>query len=223
MITAVLFDLFETLITESQVGPARASSLAAVLGLDDGAYRREWRVRRPRIVVGELSFAGALTEISRTLAGRVDAKAIQRICQQRMREKASAYAHPDDRITSLITQLARRRMPLGVVSNAFSEDVRPWSGCSLASAFRCTAFSCDEGVAKPDAEIYRRAVDRLGVTPGATVYIGDGTADELAGAKRAGLRPYRATWFVRDAFQTVAWPELEDCRDVLALVDGQPS
>ena len=62
MIKAVLFDLYETLITESHLAPTRASSLAHALGLERQAYRAEWQARRPRIVVGELSFADALTE-----------------------------------------------------------------------------------------------------------------------------------------------------------------
>ena len=47
MITAVLFDLFETLVTESVVPPSRAGSLGEALGLDPVAFRAEWKARRP--------------------------------------------------------------------------------------------------------------------------------------------------------------------------------
>lgn len=218
MINAVLFDLFETLITESAVQPTRASSLAQALGLENEAYRMEWKARRPRIVVGALSFADALTEVSQTLIGRVDGAAVHRIREQRIREKAAAYARPDDQVTTLLTGLVRRGVVLGVVSNGFREDVLPWPGCSLAPAFQCTAFSCEEAVAKPAPEIYLRAVRRLGVQPETTVYIGDGADNELAGAEQAGLRAYRAAWFVPNASQTTAWLELETCEDVLQLV-----
>jgi putative hydrolase of the HAD superfamily len=218
MISAVLFDLFETLITESAVQPTRASSLAQALGLKNEDYRREWKARRPRVVVGELSFADALTEVSKALVGRVDGAAVHRICEQRIREKAAAYARQNDQVTTLITGLVRRGVALGVVSNAFREDVRPWSDCSLAPAFQCTAFSCEEGVAKPAPEIYWRAVRRLGVQPETTIYIGDGADNELTGAEQAGLRVCRAAWFVPNASQPAAWPELETCEDVLRLV-----
>lgn len=66
MIKAVLFDLFETLITESPVQPTPASSLGETLGLQQEAFRVEWKARRPRVVLGQLSFAAALTEISKT-------------------------------------------------------------------------------------------------------------------------------------------------------------
>jgi putative hydrolase of the HAD superfamily len=218
MINAVLFDLFETLITEYWTHPTRASSLAATLELENDAYRVEWKARRARIVLGQVSFAEALTEICQTLTGSADTGAIQRVCKQRVREKAAAYARIDDEVTALITDLARRGIGLAVISNGFEEDVRPWSHCSLAREFQCTVFSCVEGVAKPDPEIYLRAVRRLGVQPATAVYVGDGADDELGGAERAGVRAYRAAWFVRRPPQKVPWPELTDREDVLKSV-----
>ena len=91
MTSAVLFDLYETLVTESGIRPTRAASLAAVLGLEQDAYRREWKARRPA-VCGQMSFAEALTEISQTLSGEADPVAVQSICRQRIREKAVVYA-----------------------------------------------------------------------------------------------------------------------------------
>jgi len=218
MITAVLFDLFETLITESGIQPTRASSLATVLGLENDAYRKEWTIRRPSIVRGQMSFAEALTEISQTLMGRADQAAIRGICQQRIREKAVAYAQIHDEVAGLVTTLARRGVGLAVISNGFEEDVLAWSQCSLADEISCTAFSYAEHVAKPDPEIYQRALRRLGVDPATTVYIGDGGDDELVGAERAGLRAYRAAWFVHDSPQRGTWPELTDHKDVLELM-----
>jgi putative hydrolase of the HAD superfamily len=219
MITTVLFDLFETLITESGITPTRASSLATTLGLENVAYRREWKARRPSVVRGQMSFAEALTEISQTLRGSADQAAIQSVCDQRVREKAVVYTQIDAEVATLVMSLARRPVGLAVVSNGFAEDVLGWSNCSLANEFSCTVFSCVERVAKPDPEIYQRAIRRLGADPATTVYVGDGGDDELAGAERAGLRAYRAAWFVRNSPQKARWPELTRPTDVLKLAD----
>ncbi len=220
MIAAVLFDLYETLITESAIRPARASSLAATLGLEENAYRAEWKKRRPLIVRGEMSFADALAEISQCLIGRADVAAIHRIRQERIREKAAAYSEIDRDVGALVTVLVGRGIGLAVVSNGFQEDVVGWSHCSLAPKFQCTVFSYAEHVAKPDREIYVRAVRRLGTKPATAVYIGDGADDELAGAERAGLRPGRAAWYVRDAPQKGVWPELTNAEDVLKFIEA---
>jgi hypothetical protein len=106
MIRAVLFDLFETLITESRFPPTRASGLGEALGLEGDAFRVEWKARRPLVMVGQLSFGEALTEISMALAGSVNAVAVQRVCEQRVREKAIAFAEIDQGIAAMITELS---------------------------------------------------------------------------------------------------------------------
>ena len=220
MTSAVLFDLYETLVTESGIRPTRASSLAAVLGLEQDAYRREWKARRPAVVRGQMSFAEALTEISQTLSGDVDPVAVQSICQQRIREKAVVYAEVHEDVAALVTTLAGHGVRLAVVSNGFQEDFVGWPEWSQAHRFPCAVFSCMERLAKPDPEIYRRAAHRLGVAPAAAVYIGDGGDDELAGAESAGLRVGRAAWFVPDSSRKGSWPELADCSDALRFIEA---
>lgn len=215
MTAAVLFDLYETLITESGIQPTRASALANTLGLDEKAYRAAWKQRRPLVVRGALSFTDALAEISRALIGRADLATIHRICERRVREKAAAYAQIDDNVALLVTALTRVGVKLVVISNGFEEDVVGSARCSLAPRFQDTVFSCAERIAKPDPEIYLRAVHRLGVEPYTAVYIGDGADDELAGAERAGLKAGRAAWFVRNRPQASMWPELKNREDVL--------
>jgi HAD superfamily hydrolase (TIGR01509 family) len=148
----------------------------------------------------------------------VDLATIQSICEQRVREKAAAYARIDDDVASLVTALTRQGIVLAVISNGLEEDVVGWSLCSLAPRFRCVLFSCAERVAKPDPEIYLRAMHRLGVEPQRAAYIGDGADDELAGAERVGLRAGRAAWFVGDVPEAGMWPELTNREDVLKFV-----
>jgi putative hydrolase of the HAD superfamily len=75
-------------------------------------------------------------------------------------------------------------------------------------------------VAKPELEIYHRAIGRLGIDHESAVYIGDGGDDELDGAERSGLRAYRASWFVPNSRLKRAWPELASPQDVLRLVES---
>ena len=47
MIKAVVFDLYETLVTQSGVDVPRAGALGESLGLDARTYRRKWKELRP--------------------------------------------------------------------------------------------------------------------------------------------------------------------------------
>jgi putative hydrolase of the HAD superfamily len=213
MVKAILFDLFETLITESGSVPTRASSLGPDLGCEREAFRIEWRAVRPHVKVGRLSFREALGNIATRLGGHGDPAVVQRLLDARMREKAELFAHIEPPVLTMIQRLRSRDVKLGVVSNCFAEDVVAWPRCSLARYFDCSLYSFEAGVAKPDPVIYLEATRRLQVDVRHTLFIGDGADDEFAGARQAGLRAYRARWFRR------RWPTFreEQCA-VMSLV-----
>jgi HAD superfamily hydrolase (TIGR01549 family) len=204
MVKAVLFDLFETLVTESRTRPPGVSSLAPSLGCERDAFRREWKARRPDVTTGRLSFRQAIKDITSTLGCPADESTLQRICEQRLRAKAEPFEQIEDQILVMIDRLRSRGLRLGVLSNGLAEDVAAWAHSSLAARVDCAVFSFEFGLAKPDPEIYREATRRLNVDVAHTWFIGDGESDELSGAEHAGLRPLRATWFLR------RWPHFRD-------------
>jgi phosphoglycolate phosphatase-like HAD superfamily hydrolase len=208
MVKAVLFDLFETLITESATRPPGVSSLAPELGCERQAFRKQWSALRPSVTVGRVSFGHALSGIATGLRGHADDVALKRLCDRRIRVKAEPFAHIQDQILTTIDSLRSRDLRLGVISNCFAEDVVAWPQCSLAPRFDCTVFSCEVGLAKPDREIYLEATRRLRVDASETWYIGDGADDELSGAVAAGLRAFKALWFLR------RWPHFREERGV---------
>ena len=62
--------------------------------------------------------------------------------------------------------------------------------------FDTVLISDAEGVSKPDPEIFRRALERLGVDAAHACYIGNHPEVDVAGARAAGLK---AVWR-RDPF-----------------------
>ena len=197
MVQAILFDLFETLITESRDPPRGVSSLAPEFGCAREAFRAQWKTRRPAVTAGRLSFRQALSDIAIALGGHADEALLQRVCEDRVRAKARPFAQIDPHVLTTIDHLRSRGLRLGVISNCFAEDVVAWPQSALASRFDCTVFSFEVGLAKPDPAIYLEATRRLGVSASETWFIGDGQDDELAGAERAGLRSFQALWFLK--------------------------
>jgi HAD superfamily hydrolase (TIGR01549 family) len=204
MVEAVLFDLFETLITESSTRPPGVSSLAPTLGCERDAFRRHWKALRPEVAIGRLSFRQALGEITTTLGSPADDATLQRLSEERARTKAKPLQEIEDQILVMLDELRSRGIRLGAISNCCAEDVASWPRSSLASRFDCRVFSYEVGLAKPNPEIYREAARRLQADTAHTWFVGDGENEELSGAEQAGLRPFRAVWFLR------RWPHYRD-------------
>ncbi len=225
MVRAVLFDLFETLVTESDAPPLGAARLGPELGFDEEAFRTEWRARRAAIVIGRLSFCEALADIGTALGRRIESLELERVCQRRIRTKADLFARIEPEVMAAIEALRERGIPLAVVSNCFAEDVVAWATCPLARYFHSTVFSFEVGAAKPDPAIYSEACRQLGVPPQAAVFVGDGMHDELNGAARAGMPAFQALWFLRRwpnfrSEQQVAGHYLSNVQDVSILLSG---
>jgi FMN phosphatase YigB (HAD superfamily) len=212
MVTAVLFDLFETLITESRTRPPGVSSLAPSLGCERDAFRREWKARRPDVTIGRLSFRQAIADITSALGCPADESTLQQLCEQRLRTKAEPFEQIEDHILIMVDGLRSRGLRLGAISNCIAEDVAAWPHSALAARVDCAVFSFEVGLAKPDPEIYREATRRMKVDAAHTWFIGDGGSDELSGAEHAGLHPIRATWFLR------RWPHFRDEPSSIAQV-----
>lgn len=66
--------------------------------------------------------------------------------------------------------------------------------------------SAEEGVEKPDLRIFERALERAGCPPEAAVMIGDRLDNDIAPAKRAGLR----TIWIRQGFGGMAVPSTQE-------------
>jgi len=213
MLRAILFDLFETLITESATRPAGVSSLAPVLGCDREAFRREWTLLRPSVVLGRLAFRDALRDIAARLGRQADDATLQQVCDVRIHLKAEPFRQLESEIIAMLDHLRGRGLRVGVISNCFAEDVVAWPQSALASRVDAAVFSFDIGLAKPDPEIYLRATARLNVEASDAWYIGDGGDDELSGAEQAGMRALKATWFLK------RWPHSQDAEGALATVD----
>jgi HAD superfamily hydrolase (TIGR01549 family) len=223
MLRAVLFDLFETLITESRTQPAGVSSLAPELECERAAFRRHWKALRPAVTVGQVSFRRALSDIATRLGSHPDEVTVQRLCNERTRAKTEPFTQIEDQVLMSIDYLRSRNLRLGVISNCFAEDVAAWPESPLASRFDCTVFSFEVGLAKPDPQIYLQATRRLRVEVRDTWFIGDGADEELSGAAQAGLRAFRALWFLRRwphfREEPCSAPSIASVEDVVSLVE----
>ena len=86
---------------------------------------------------------------------------------------------------------------LGLITNgSVRMQSRKLEHLALVPRFDTILISDAEGVHKPDPEIFRRALERLGVEAAHACYVGNHPDADVAGAKAAGLK---AVWR-RDPF-----------------------
>ncbi|MEW6439602.1 MAG: HAD family hydrolase [bacterium] len=76
---------------------------------------------------------------------------------------------------------------LGIVSNFYGNLERVCSDLGILDLFDCLVDSSREGVMKPDARIFRSALERLGLEPEQAVFIGDNVFRDMQGARAAGM------------------------------------
>ena len=72
-------------------------------------------------------------------------------------------------------------------------------------------LSYEQGVTKPDPEIFKRVMDALGVSADECLYVGDGGSKELFAARDVGMKTVQARYFADLAYEPhVPCAELEE-------------
>ena len=221
MIQAVIFDLYETLITEWEKGSKKASYSVDLLGIEETLYRREWHARVNDRMDGTYpDHPSVLKEILTENGLPIDEELIQVIHEQRVYVKSVAFEHVDDTIIKMLENLKAKNIKIGLISNCTSEEIEGWYTSLLPPFFDDVVFSYEVKERKPNPGIYLTACNRLGVEPAHCLYIGDGGSDELRGASEVGMRPYQTTWFLQSREYDIVsdFPRLRQPMGVLGLV-----
>jgi putative hydrolase of the HAD superfamily len=150
---------------------------------DEVAARPEYRRRS----MEDIRLAAFEDALRRCGPDRLDvAKAVYESFMQARFAKLELY--PDVR-EALMSLGQTHRLALVTNGNTYPERV----GLDELLDVVVVAFDC--GHYKPDPEIYRYAVRRLGVAPAACLHVGDHPIEDVRAAQQAGLR---TAWINRD-------------------------
>jgi HAD superfamily hydrolase (TIGR01549 family) len=104
-------------------------------------------------------------------------------------EKKHLYSVPNEFAIPVLSELKRRGMRLGVISNSTDGMAgRTLQAIGVIPYLNTYVDSYRVGLAKPDPEIFLRTVNELGATPEESLYIGDSYNTDVVGAIEAGIR-----------------------------------
>jgi putative hydrolase of the HAD superfamily len=199
-VRAVLFDLDDTLIDHSGAVEAcwdAACARAGAAGVDPALLARTVRdvrawfwsdpVRHARERVATLD---AWTKIAAAALERLRSPSIllARALATDFAARRMATTALFDDARPCLQALRARGLPLGLVTNGDAVMQREkLARFALEPYFDVVVIEGELGVGKPDAAVYRHALDTLGVPAESTLMIGDNFAWDVAGANAVGI------------------------------------
>jgi putative hydrolase of the HAD superfamily len=186
---AVIFDLFGTLIENFRRSEYEKvlAEMAAILNTPFQDFQRVWLESFPQRVTGVHANQRASIEyICRKLNVRVTEAQVEHAFQVRL-DYTKRSVVPRAGALETLKKLKETGYKIGLISDCSGEIPLIWDGTPLAPFFDVTVFSCVAGIKKPDPRIYRLATDPLQVKPQDCLYVGDGSSQELTGARKAGM------------------------------------
>ncbi len=196
MIKAVIFDVFETLITHYRTPLYFGTQMAADAGVNASDWLPLWRATERDRSIGAKSLEDVLAELLNHF-DRHSPELLDHMAHKRTATVQSCFDHLHPEILPLLDELRTRGMKLGIISNCFSEEAAIIRRSVIAPCFDHLCLSYELGVMKPDPAIYRLCTDALGVAPEECLFVGDGGSHELEAARSLGMTAVQAVWYLR--------------------------
>lgn len=108
---------------------------------------------------------------------------------------------PFEHLNSMLHNLKKQGLKLGMITNGYGQfQLDNIRALGIENDFDVILISEWEGIKKPNAEIFNRALSKLGVSANESLFVGDHPINDVEAAKKVGMR---AVWKRNDARQNV--------------------
>lgn len=192
---AVIFDLFETLITEWGHKKYTKSEMCSDLGVEREAFDRYWDEKEKERYSGGISFKDSILYVCEKCGKSVDDLTVCKMIDKRVQTKSVCFEYVNPDVYQLLENLKKAGMRLGIISNCSSEEVNAIRESRICKYFDQIILSYEVRMQKPEIRIYQEAANLLGVAKSECIFVGDGGSHELEGAKMAGMEAVQAKWY----------------------------
>jgi putative hydrolase of the HAD superfamily len=197
---AMLFDLWGTLISSGRFDPSRGHAAVLDVSHNPRGVTRESVMEIGRRVVMALEAREDQSALEFTQASllRIVGDSLGIGYPKGLEEtewvfwQAALEVSLIDGVQELLSTLATRGMPMGVVSNSSflaATLVKELEKQGVLHHFSFVISSADYGVRKPDPIIFEVALHRLGLNPTQVWFAGDNISYDIEGASGAGIFP----------------------------------
>jgi putative hydrolase of the HAD superfamily len=181
---ACLVDAYDTIVT-CDFTPLR-HGVPALAGIPVAAWEQEYTLVSPMLNDGRLSKAQAFRQIMASCGAQATDDLIAEMVRQDQ-ELLLANARLYDDVIPFLTRLSDRGIKIAIVSNCTENTRAMLVATGVDQLADELVLSCEVRSAKPAPEIFRHALERLGVGPEAAVFVDD-QARFCAGSVAVGIR-----------------------------------
>lgn len=205
-IEGILFDLGDTLLDFGELdvralfesGARLAYEYLKSLGQPLPAFSRyhlmqlwsvRWNYFKSRITRREFNAMDIMGRLSRRMGHRLSDDQLLELAW-RWYQPLSNVATVESGLRELLLRFQSRRLVMGLVSNTFVPGEvldRHLQRENLLDLLPFRVYSCDARYRKPDGRIFAMALERSGLEPGQTLFVGDSIQADIHGANQAGL------------------------------------
>ena len=222
MIKAVIFDMYETLVTMCRSDSYKGANIAADLGLDEKVCREVWDASESDRTVGIRNFEETI-RLSMEVNDCFSDELLQDIVGKRSEAQKEYFNHLHPEIIPMLHELKKRQVKVALISNCYLEERDMIKQSILWDYFDVACLSCELGVKKPQKEIFEICLAKLGLFAEECLYVGDGGSHELDKAKELGMRAVQAAWYLDDGLdqpvgRLPGFKQLESPMDVPSLL-----
>jgi epoxide hydrolase-like predicted phosphatase len=188
-ILAIIFDWGGVLIEDP--APGLVKYCAKALGVGEAQYKRAYNICMDEFQTGRVTEERFWANMTSHLNARLG-KACRRSrvlmpkVDSLWGDAFAAVYVPRPELFTLAARLRETRCKIALLSNTEKPAVEFFHKQKY-DVFDVAVFSCLEGTKKPERKVYEIILDRLGTSPGQTLFIDD-RQDYIDGAEHAGMK-----------------------------------
>ena len=224
MIKAVIFDMFETLVSLFEGRTYFSEDIAADLGVEHMTFRKAWHQTEEQRTRGIYTIEQAAEMVLEDL-GVYSKEAVKLIANKRLENLQDTFSADLTPSLKMLKKLKERGYRTGLISNCYSDECRMIQNSVLYPYIDVPILSYECGICKPDEQVFSLCCEKLEVDPKQCLFVGDGGSNELFAARAFGMQAIQALYYHHLAFEPhipcyplEEFPHLKDRSDLFQFL-----
>ena len=146
--------------------------MAKDAGVSEDKFQATWHATNDERTTGKMTFEEVIERILKENECYSE-DLLEEIVEKRVKTKEECFRHLHPEIIPMLAKLKEKGIAVGLISNCFSEEVAPIRESELAPYFDAMCLSYEQGVQKPEPEIFQSCMNLLSVKEEDCLYIGE--------------------------------------------------